>query len=100
MKEYLETYVKETLERSPLVREDDFLLYCAVIRRMGVDTGRAFKDLMINHKQYELPSFESVSRCRRKIAETYPELSGNKLNREIERQAFVSYAIDKKGETK
>ena len=95
MKEYLETHVKETLEKSQLVREDDFLLYCAVIKRMGVDTGRAFKDLMIKHKQYELPSFESVSRCRRKIAETYPELSGNKINREIERQEFIEYS--KKG---
>lgn len=34
-------------------------------------------EIMTQHKYLGLPSFESVSRTRRKLQEKHPELSGN-----------------------
>lgn len=64
----LEPLVLDALERSHRARSDDFILYYLVIRMLHPRAVRdRFCDVMKGHEALCLPSFESVSRCRRKI---------------------------------
>lgn len=89
-----EEVVLELLEENKKLRADDFYLYCAVIKRLGVDTGKPFKEVMINHKQLKLPSFETVSRCRRKIQEQRQDLIDWSIAviRANEKEKFIDYS--------
>lgn len=70
----VEEYVKEILERNKSTRENDHLLYIVVYAKSPELVNSNFKQVFKNHKTYGLPSFESVSRCRRKLQEKYSEL--------------------------
>lgn len=78
----LENMVLKILQKYELTRSDDFVLIYAVYREIAVHTEivfniaitDSFSDMMLNHKKYGFPSFESVTRARRKIFETHPEL--------------------------
>lgn len=89
-----EEVVLELLERNKVLRTDDFLLYCAVLKRIGIDTNKPFREIMINHKILGLPSFETVSRCRRKIQETRQDLIdwGTAVIRADEKEKFINYS--------
>jgi hypothetical protein len=39
---------------------------------------------MYKHNEYNLPSYESVTRARRKVQETEPSLQGTKRKRRME----------------
>ena len=71
--------VKHALEQMPETRNSDNLLYLEIIRyishKKGVDILKLpmeqfFKYLTAN----EIPSIETVGRCRRKLQADYPEL--------------------------
>lgn len=74
MKKNLEDIVLNALEKIKLARQDDFILYGVVLQSLGVNLNRPLKDLFIYHKEMGCPSFESVTRCRRKIQETRRDL--------------------------
>lgn len=78
--------VKTILEKDPIAREDDFRLYCLTITQMGLKLPKfkSFLNVLINHTEYNLPPFESVSRARRKICSLYPNLKGNNDNKRTE----------------
>lgn len=87
--------VKFLLERYPEVRDSDKLLWLAYNCHFNnlkevTRTGRydCFKDWMLRE---EVPVFESLSRARRKIQETRPELAGEKAKRLIEEEKVRSY---------
>jgi len=87
--------VYEALKNNPETRADDFILIREVLSywlsgEMSIDS------LFLNHKQLGIPSFETITRCRRKIQEQYPELVNAEVEelREQEEGEFVQYALN------
>lgn len=86
----LESMVLKILQKYEETRSDDFVLIYEVYREMAVSAEilfnipltDSFSDMMLNHKKYRFPSFESVTRTRRKIFETHPELKPTKITKE------------------
>lgn len=70
--------VKQQLESNPATRNNDALLYCRVCEQInGGATCNPFWYVLENLKEFELPSFETISRCRRKLQHDFPELAAN-----------------------
>ena len=76
----LKDLVIETLKQGETFRESDDHLYLAVCIKIFSKTSyRNITDMTVgeffrNRKEYGLPTFESVSRCRRKVQEERPDL--------------------------
>ena len=77
----LKEIVIETLKQFDFTRGDDDLLYLNVLIKLDakIPTENLIVDMRLadfftNRKRYGFPSFESVSRCRRKAQEEFPEL--------------------------
>lgn len=91
----LENIVTRILEKVQKTREDDFLLtlsaYCIINPQIK---SMSFVDVMQQHKELGLPSFESVTRCRRKVQETRQDLIDWKqaVIRADEREKFENYS--------
>lgn len=89
----LEPQIKAILEEQPATRKDDFLLINEVYRNyipLAMPVGEALK----NHKKYNLPSFASIIRVRRKLQSTDPSLCDagtvdKRLNAEAD---FIDYS--------
>ena len=47
--------------------------------------------LMLEHSKYELPSFESVVRARRRIVEKFPELQATKVIEKLRKEEEQKY---------
>lgn len=89
--EILEEKVLYILKTNERTREDDFLLICEVYKLDHESvTKLSFDEVMKKHKNWSLPSFHSISRCRRKIFEKYPELNP-KLIKELRDKATEEY---------
>ena len=89
----LEPCVEEVLRENPETRVDNFVLYVEVIRNM-IDTDMTIERALLNHKVLGLPPFESVTRCRRKLFEKFPELRVKAMDeiRSNEEQEYINYA--------
>ena len=64
-------FVTAELRQNPMARKSDAVLVRAVLKRMGVDVSLPFDNLL------ELgicSKVETISRCRRKVQESNPEL--------------------------
>ena len=74
----LKDLVTETLKQGETFRENDDLLYLTICIKLfsnrGSITNMTVADFFTNRKKYGLPTFESVSRCRRKAQEENPAL--------------------------
>lgn len=94
----LEDVVKEVLTNFEETRSNDFELIYAVYREIDFvhTTREPFHEIMLNHKKYGLPPFESITRARRKIQKNYPELANKKVQeaRYNETVEYIDYAID------
>ena len=69
--------VKKILLENPATRDDDMLLYasfCATFNLVSPDAN--FYEVMSTAKKNGLPSYESVTRARRKVQEMEPYLGG------------------------
>lgn len=83
----LEKVVGDVLENDPTTREDNFFLVNEVYKKLGIDTNNNMAFLLRNHLFYKLPSFESITRARRKVLEKRPYLRGNeKIRKEMEEE--------------
>jgi len=93
----IEDYVLQALEQNPRTRQDDFLLYGSVLKRMGIDILLPLAELFGNSKKYNLPAMESVTRARRKVQELRPELcdTDTVLFRQEKINDYIDYALDK-----
>lgn len=91
----LEPLVLNALVNDDRCKKDDFILYLSVIEQMGIDTSITINSVLKNHNLFKLPSFESVSRCRRKLQERDISLKDENtaLIRERERQDYEDYAL-------
>lgn len=88
--------VKEILEKFPATRDNDQILYyrvCEAINEKALTSN--FGYVLLHRKDFELPSIETVGRCRRKLQEKNPDLrasskvEGFRAEREAE---FREYA--------
>lgn len=90
----IEGLVLETLEENQRARKDDFVLYGGVLKRMGIDLRQSLAVFLANAKVDCMPSFETVSRARRKIQEERKDLvdyETEEKRREAE-QDFILYS--------
>ena len=94
----IEDVVKEVLTRIPETRDDDFKLIAEVYYEMDFNiAGTSFALMMLGHKEFGLPPFESITRARRKLQATFEELKGSKKVQEArlnETSKYINYAID------
>lgn len=87
-----EKVVENILINNEEARKDDFLLIYLVFQNFigaKVDT-KTFDEIMLNHKEYGLPSFHTISRVRRKIFEKQPNLRPEKIT-EIRKELEEEY---------
>jgi hypothetical protein len=88
----LEDIVLETLQKSVPSREDDFVLINEVYKRLGIYTDLLnFDYLTKHHIELDLPSYESITRARRKIVEARPDLKSAAEIRKAEEKAYRDY---------
>jgi hypothetical protein len=92
----IEKVVKPILEKYPIAREDDFILYVEVIRQynprlLDITAG----EFLISHLAYNVPNIKSIERARRKIQEKYPYLASEraKKKRAEQEQEYFEYAV-------
>ena len=90
----LEKVVEKILRKSELAREDDCYLILEVVREMfPFEAGKTFAQVMFGAKSKGI-SFESITRCRRKIQKKYPELRDNEVAeiRNEEQEEYKKFA--------
>ena len=81
MKDYY-SKVKKIMQDYPDTRDDDMILYATLIARTSaVNHYTRLLDALYNHKEYNLPSYESVTRARRKVQEQEEDLRGHRYDK-------------------
>lgn len=75
----IEQVVYEILKEKEIAKSDDWILIGFVLKNFGVDLNLPLKVVLAEHKKFDIPSFESITRARRKIADKYPELFNKKI---------------------
>lgn len=100
----LKDLVIETLKQGETFRENDDLLYLTICVKLfsnrGSITNMTVSEFFTCRKRYGLPTYESVSRCRRKAQEENPALRPREAiqkGREIQQERFYNFAT-KQGE--
>lgn len=92
----IENKVKTILKKNEDARNDDMVLYLALCNACLKDAGAMpLAEIMTQHKSLGLPSFEGVSRTRRKLQGMYPELAGSHPVRKLRatgEKAYRKYA--------
>ena len=74
----VEGKVKAVLQKNEDARNDDMVLYLALCNLYLKNAGTMpLAEIMTRHKELGLPSFESISRTRRRLQEKHPELLGS-----------------------
>ena len=72
MRDYYTT-VREILLENPATRDDDMLLYGSFLARyLIVHPDESFYEVCTTAKQRKIPSYESITRARRKVQEKEP----------------------------
>lgn len=103
VKEYLniKDVTDEVLNGSPKAREDDFYLIGAVLERIGIDVSKPFCDVMLNHNNWGVPAFETITRRRRVHQALHPQLypdavkKQRKVAEDEAREMFGLNSLDK-----
>ena len=78
--------VYNILSLYPDARDDDFKLYfdmCNYYTDIPV-WAISFEEAMLNNKEHGLPSYEGITRARRRVQADYPELRGNRYDKRME----------------
>lgn len=87
-----ENLVRAVLLTHEATRSDDKLLYYWLLREEGFDTEIPLSRFLIGSN---FPNWESVTRCRRKLQEKFPELRPEKNEQDRRRdleEEFIKYA--------
>lgn len=88
--------VKEILKTKPGTRDDDFFLFLEYFRYINPKLiDKPLEEILILHKWYGIPSFETITRARRRNQQKYFELKGKKEIQKLRKQQednFVFYA--------
>ena len=76
--------VRQVLVAVPTARNSDNVLYIEVVRLIDQHILRLPLAVVLqNMKEYNLPTIETVGRCRRKLQAQFPELRANKAVEEF-----------------
>ena len=84
--------VEYLLKKYPVLRDDDFLLIGSIYHHyydIGYD--ESFLQVMKNHKELGLPSFETIRRTRQKVQEENPLLESSKAKKKERQIAFNEF---------
>ena len=87
MRNYM-TIVEYVLSKHPEARDSDFRLYgwiCAHLCPEVMDM--SFKRVLWQHKELDLPSFDTIQRTRQKLQHDKPELRGVAYKKRMEKQS-------------
>lgn len=90
-----EEIVKPILEQHPETRGDDFLLYAEVIKEYRPELAElSVLHFFIAHKDLYCPSYNSITRVRRRLQKKHPELLSEKAKakRAKEETVYREYA--------
>ncbi len=95
MKNYLDE-IREIMEKWPQTRDDDMLLWGQFLFIKGlVRTDENFYQVLSKARERNLPSYESVTRLRRKVQENEPALRGTKYKqRKKEEKTYHDFYRD------
>lgn len=90
----IKSIVGRVLENNKEARKDDFILYSLVCDEMGIVGNFDFRTMLREHNLFGLPSWESVSRARRKIQAEHRELTDEKTveKRKEEEAKYMEFA--------
>lgn len=90
----IKNIVARVLEKHEEARKDDFVLFALVCDEMGVPCNFDMRTMLHEHKLFGLPSWESVSRARRKIQAEYRALTDEKTveKRKEEEAKYLEFA--------
>ena len=88
--------VKDILTRFPSARDDDMILYAQFLYQNNcVGRGELFYKVLVTAKQRKLPSYEGVTRARRKVQEKEPDLRGERYRaRQHEEEEYHEFYSD------
>ena len=89
----VEDIVKKVLEEYPDSRSSDDILIFRVYKEINEDAmvRELFCEVLLNRKQYNLPSYKSIERCRRKIFTKHPELKPSEEVQKARKEEEVIY---------
>lgn len=93
----LEEIVEEILKNDELSRKDDCYLILQVVTKLyPYEIGKKFETVMFNAKSKGI-SFESITRCRRKLQEKNPELKDEETVkiRNAKQKDYIKYSEQK-----
>ena len=95
-----ENIVLRVLEENKRARADDFILYGSVLKRLGIDLQTSLYEFLANAKSNKVPSFETITRCRRHTQELRTDLQDSEtaVMREERIQEFKEYNLTGVGE--
>lgn len=95
MKSYYDK-VKEILTKYEKARDDDMLLYAIFLHMNGlVKSDEKFYDVFPKAKERGLPSYEGITRARRKVQEKEPLLRGKRYNQRMQAEReYHDYYIE------
>lgn len=86
MRDYLQI-VEDILTKHPDARDDDFRLYGWVCRSVCPNVmDLSFKQVLWQNNELGLPTYETVTRARRKLQQTRVDLRGKKYYKRQEKQ--------------
>ena len=96
----IEPLVKSILEKYEEARKDDFFLVAEVYYSLVPEVADcSFTSVMLAHKEFKLPSFEGITRARRKLQREYEDLRASEevqTARLNETKEYIDYAINYK----
>ena len=86
--------VEKFLTEYPVLRDNDEKLMANIWNKhLGDITYVNGEDILKMLANHELPSYESISRCRRKLQEEFPHLRGHKWEGRHKRAAKIRKEI-------
>lgn len=84
--------IEYLLKKYPVLRDDDFLLIGMVYHEYyGINYESGFLEVMKQHKELGLPSFETIRRTRQKVQEENPLLESSKAKKKERQIAFNEF---------
>ena len=90
----VEERVRKILVHNPRTRNDDNLLIYEYLSTYHDINNVSDKELLLNSKQLGIPSFETITRARRKVQEKHPELKDEETAhyRKLEEEKYKEFA--------
>lgn len=90
-----EAMVLEVLQEVEAARSDDYILFAEIIDRFYPEVRSIpFCVALMRHNEMAVPSYESITRVRRKVQRKFPEFESERARarRERREQVYKNYA--------